>query len=51
MALHIMWVNYCRPHMALTEGKKRVGSAMAAGLADRVWTAEDILKLLAGEEA
>ncbi len=46
VALHVMWVNFCRPSMALSAGKKKVTPAMAAGLADRVWTAEDILKLL-----
>lgn len=46
VALHVMWVNYCRPHSALSEGKRKVTPAMAAGLADRVWTAADILNLL-----
>jgi IS1 family transposase len=46
VALHIMWVNFCRPNMALSEGRKKVTPAMAAGLTDRVWGAEDILKLL-----
>jgi IS1 family transposase len=46
VALHVMWVNYCRPSMALTKGRDKVTPAMAAGLADRVWTAENVLALL-----
>jgi hypothetical protein len=46
VALHVMWVNFCRSHSALSEGKRKVTPAMAAGLTDRVWTAEDVLKLL-----
>jgi IS1 family transposase len=46
VALHIMWVNYCRPHSALSKGKNKVTPAMAAGLADRIWGAEDLLHLL-----
>jgi hypothetical protein len=30
----------------LNEGKRKVTPAMAAGLTDRVWAAEDLLKLL-----
>jgi IS1 family transposase len=48
VALHVMWVNYCRPHSALSHGRNKVTPAMAAGLADRVWEAEDLLGLLNG---
>lgn len=50
VALHIMWVNYCRPHTTLTKAhpmRYPTTPAMAAGLADRAWTAEDILALMA----
>lgn len=50
VALHAMFYNYCRPHQTLT--KKRGGvkttPAMAAGLAKRPWTVEDLLDLLDG---
>lgn len=48
VALHVMWVNYCRPHTTLTKAAKgaKTTPAMVAGLTDRVWTAEDILALL-----
>jgi hypothetical protein len=47
VALHVMWVNYCRPSQVLSKGRNKVTPAMAAGLTDRVWTAEDILDLMA----
>jgi IS1 family transposase len=49
VALHVLWVNFCRPHSALSEGRNKVTPAMAAGLTNHVWTAEDILHLLDGE--
>jgi IS1 family transposase len=43
VALHFMHYNYGRPHMSL--GKNRT-PAMAAGISDHVWTAEEIAGLL-----
>lgn len=48
VSLHFMYYNFARPHTTLT--KKANGfpttPAMAAGIADRVWTVEDIAGLL-----
>ncbi len=41
VALHFMWYNFCRIHQTL-----RVTPAMAAGVTDRLWDAEDIVALL-----
>jgi hypothetical protein len=50
VALHAMFYNFCRPHQTLT--KKRGGMqttpAMAAKLANRVWTVHGLLDLLDG---
>jgi hypothetical protein len=41
IALHYMHYNFCRIHKSL-----RVTPAMAAGVADHVWGAEEIVALL-----
>lgn len=47
VALHFMWYNFGRSHQTLT---KRAGCpttpAMAAGVADHIWTVEEIIGLL-----
>jgi IS1 family transposase len=43
VSLHFMHYNFARPHMALG---KQTTPAMAAGVADHVWTAEEIAALL-----
>lgn len=47
ISLHFMWYNFARPHMTLTKEKKGIHTtpAMAAGKADHVWTAEEIVML------
>lgn len=40
VALHFMHYNFCRIHKTL-----RITPAMAAGLTDRVWDIEDLLKI------
>jgi len=42
VALHYMYYNFGRPHQSL-KGKT---PAMAAGVADHVWTVEEIADLL-----
>lgn len=48
VALHYLWYNFGRPHLSLrTEKNNKVTPAMAAGVAERPWTVEDVVALLA----
>jgi len=42
VALHFMWYNFARPHSSLGS---LTTPAMAAGVADHVWSAEEIVSL------
>jgi IS1 family transposase len=46
VGLHFMWYNFCRPHKALNM-KRSLGvtPAMAAGVATKAWTIEDLIYL------
>lgn len=46
VSLYFMHYNYCRPHLTLPKAKKGIKTtpAMAAGIADHVWTVEEILE-------
>lgn len=47
LALYFMHYNFARPHKALTpKGSLGVTPAMATGLTDHVWTAEELINLL-----
>ena len=43
VAIHFMWYNLAKIHQTM-----RVTPAMQAGVTDRVWGAEDIVRLLEG---
>jgi hypothetical protein len=45
VALHYMYVNFARPHKSLANPYPRT-PAMAAGIADHIWTCEEIAALL-----
>jgi len=45
VALHFMYYNFARPHKSLANQYPRT-PAMAAGLADHIWTCEEIAALL-----
>src|SRR5207237_10064045 len=48
VSLHFMYYNFARPHQTLTKARKGYPTtpAMAAGIADHVWTLEEIAGLL-----
>jgi IS1 family transposase len=46
VAVHYMHYNFCRPHMSL----KGLTPAQAAGVANRRWSVEDVIALLAAAE-
>ena len=47
VALHYMHYNFCRIHKTLSpKGSLGVTPAMASGLTNRIWTIEDIIKLI-----
>ena len=47
VSLHFMYYNFGRPHKSLATPYPRT-PAMAAGVADHVWTCEEIAGLLEG---
>lgn len=48
VSLHFMWYNFARPHHTLTTKAKGIHTtpAMAAGVADHVWTVHEIADLI-----
>jgi len=44
LALYFMYYNFARPHKTLANPYPRI-PAMAAGITNRIWTIEDIVKL------
>jgi IS1 family transposase len=46
LALHFAWYNFCRVHQTL-----RVTPAMEAGIADHVWSLEEMVALLGSQQA
>ena len=46
VSLHFLHYNFARPHKTLSENRPTT-PAMAAGIADHVWTVEEIVGLLA----
>jgi hypothetical protein len=45
VAIHFMWYNFVKVH-----GSLRMSPAMAAGVTDRLWEAEDVIRLLDGNQ-
>jgi len=52
LSLHYLYYNFCRSHETLTKARGGIKTtpAMAAGVARRVWTVADIVRLLESEE-
>jgi IS1 family transposase len=50
VSLFFMFYNFCKPHQTLTKAAKGIKTtpAMAAGIADHVWTVQEILDLMTG---
>jgi IS1 family transposase len=46
VSLHFMFYNFARPHKTLSDGGYPTTPAMAAGVADHVWTLKEIAALL-----
>jgi IS1 family transposase len=47
VAIHTMHYNFCRPHQTLcVKGGPKVTPAMAAGIADHVWSLEEVVALI-----
>lgn len=46
IALYTVWRNFVKMHKTL-----RITPAMAAGLSDRLWSMEDVVKLIEEREA
>ena len=45
VALHFLHYNFARPHKTLSKGNYPTTPAMAAGVADHVWTMQEIAAL------
>ena len=50
LGLLFAYYNFCRPHMTLNETGRKVTPAMATGLADHVWTVEELLTRISAQE-
>jgi hypothetical protein len=50
VSLHFMYYNFTRPHQTLSKGTYPRTPAMAAGVADHVWTLYEIVALLEAAE-
>ena len=52
VSLHFMYYNFARPHMTLQKkDRTKPTPAMAAGVADHVWTIKEIVGLIESRES